>query len=137
MRQRTLKTWAVTTVVLMINCSAFAQIRSRDMSGGANNSPTRPRLRLKKNTAPVLSPALNLLPQTATTFEGQFLMRQLPQEKLNNSTIQSGRRIEQLQKQLTQEESQIQSGLSKTGHTSRFMNCGSFFANGTGAGQRP
>ena len=63
-----------------------------------------------------------MLPQVTTTFEGQFLMRQLPQEQFNRSVVQTAKNFDSLQNKVNQQETQIKSGLGKTGHASRFMN---------------
>ncbi len=94
------------------------------MMGGRNTQ--RPKHKLHHNKSPVLSPALNSLPQTSTTFEGQFLMRQLPQAQFNRSVVQTQKNFDSLQNKLTQQESQIRSGIGKTGHSSRFMKYGSY-----------
>jgi len=94
----------------------------------------KPKRKLHKNNSPALSPALNMLPETATTFEGQFLMRQLPQEQFINSTQQNAAGVANLQNQISDQETEIKSGLSKTGHVARFMNYGGYYGMGGGGG---
>jgi hypothetical protein len=103
---------------VLMETPAFAQMPN--MGGGMGGPPRR---KLKRNSSPALSPALNMVPGVATSFEGQFLMRTVPQERVNAFTSQTGRQIEGLQNQLSQTEAEIRTGIGKTtGHTSSFMN---------------
>jgi len=130
-----LRLLALATILILTEAPAFAQMGmpgggGMGMAGGGAQRRHKPKL--KRNSSPVLSPALNLLPQTQTTFEGQFLMRQLPQEKLNRSVDQTAKNFDTLQNKLDQQESQIKSGIGKTGHSSRFMNYGGYYSLGGG-----
>lgn len=103
-------------------------------TGGARTG--RPRRKLRRNSAPALSPALNLLPGTSTTFEGQFLMRQLPQEQAIKAANQLGKSIDRLQGTVAQQENEIRTGLGKTGHSVRFMDYGGYYPTGGGGSSR-
>ena len=103
---------------------------------GRPNPMQRPKRKLHKNRSPVLSPSLNLLPETSTTFEGQFLMRQLPQEQIYKNADDTRKASERLQGEIDQQENQIRSGLSKTGHRTQFMNYGGYYQFGRGGGRR-
>lgn len=129
-----LQTLALAAILILTEAPAFAQMGMPSMPGGGGTS--RPRRKLKRNSSPVLSPALNLLPQVQTTFEGQFLMRQLPQEQFNRSVVQNAKAFGSLQNRINQQESEIKSGLGKTGHSSRFMNYGGYYSMGGGGGAR-
>jgi hypothetical protein len=85
----------------------------------------------------VLSPALNLLPGAAQSFEGQFLLRQLPQEQALRNFRQTERSLDRLQQEVTDQDNQIQTGLKKTtGHRTQFMNYGGYYSLGRGGGGR-
>jgi hypothetical protein len=130
-----IRTLALVAFLVLSEAPAFAQYGMPSMGGGGMMSrPSRPRRgsKLHRNSSPVLSPALNLLPGASTTFEGQFLMRQLPQEKLNRSVDQANRQFDNLQNKINQQESEIKSGLGKTGHSSRFFNYGGYYSMGSG-----
>jgi hypothetical protein len=77
-----------------------------------------------------------MVPGAVTSFEGQFLLRTIPQEQVNRSTQQFNRQIQGLQNQVTQQETEIRSGIGKTGHSSRFMNYGSYYTMGGASGRR-
>jgi hypothetical protein len=85
---------------------------------------------------PALSPALNMVPGVATSFEGQFLMRTIPQEQVNRNTATFSRQIEGLQNKTVEQEAEIKSGIGKTGHPARFMNYGSYYSMGGAGGRR-
>jgi len=128
-------TLAVVTLLVLSEASAFAQMGMPGMPGmgGMGGAQMRrPQRKLKRHQAPVLSPALNMVPGVATSFEGQFLMRALPQEQLNRNTYQFGRQIESLQNKTMQQDAEIKSGIGKTGHSSRFMNYGNYYSLGAG-----
>lgn len=103
-------------------------------TGGARSG--RPRRKLRRNSSPALSPALNLLPGTSTTFEGQFLMRQLPQEQAIKAADQLGKSIDRLQGNIAQQGAEIRTGLGKTGHSVRFMDYGGYYQMGQGGSSR-
>lgn len=107
--------------LLLSQAPARAQM---GMSGGGMRRPTR---KLHKARAPVLSPSLNMLPEVSTTFEGQFLMRQLPQEQIYKNAENTRKGIEGLQGEIDKQENQIKSGIGKTGHRSMFMNYGGYY----------
>ena len=103
-----------------------------------SSNMSRPKRKLKKSKAPVLSPALNLLPEAATTFEGQFLLRQLPQEQAQRNNRQTEKSLDKLQDEISDQDNQIKTGLKKsTGHRTQFMSYGSYYAlGGRGGGRR-
>jgi hypothetical protein len=104
------------------------------MGGGMAGPPRR---KLKKNSSPALSPALNMVPGVATSFEGQFLMRTIPQERTNNFISQTNGQIQGLQNQVTQAESEIRTGVGKTtGHSSSFMNYKGYYQMRSGGGRQ-
>jgi hypothetical protein len=135
MHKLTLGTLAVIGVLVMSDGSAFAQMGMPGMGGMGGAQTARPRRKLKRNQSPVLSPSLNLVPGVATSFEGQFLMRTVPQEQVNRNTAQFQRQIQGLQNQTAQQEVEIRSGIGKTGHPARFLNYGNYYSFG-GAGGR-
>lgn len=96
---------------------------------------SRPKRKLSKSRAPALSPALNLLPGAAQSFEGQFLLRQLPQEQALKQYQKTGAALDTLQHEITQNENQIKTGLKSTGHRTQFMNYGGYFSGGRGRGR--
>jgi hypothetical protein len=130
-----LGTLAVVALLVVSEASAFAQMGMPSMPGmgGMGGAQTRrPQRKLKRNNAPVLSPALNMVPGVATSFEGQFLMRTVPQEQIYKNTNQFNRQIEGLQNKTMQQDAEIKSGIGKTGHSSRFMNYGNYYSYGAG-----
>ena len=124
------------TALAVSEASALAQMGMPAMPGvgGMGGAQTaRPRRKLKRNQSPVLSPSLNLIPGVPTSFEGQFLMRTVPQEQVYRNTAQFQRQIQGLQDQTMQQEVQIRSGIGKTGHPARFLNYGNYYSfGGTG-----
>ena len=135
MYRLTLGTLVVVALLVLSEVSASAQMGMPGMPGmgGMGGAQTRrPQRKLKRNSSPVLSPALNMVPGVATSFEGQFLMRTLPQEQVNRNTYQFGKQIEGLQNKTLQQDAQIKSGIGKTGHSSRFMNYGNYYSSGAG-----
>jgi hypothetical protein len=131
-----LRTLALVAAMVFAEAPAFAQMGGMGGAGGAAaRRPTHARKKLRRNSSPVLSPAINLLPGTSTSFEGQFLMRALPQEKLNRSVDQNTKMFDNIQNRMNQQESEIKSGIGKTGHSSRFMNYGGYYSMGGGSGR--
>jgi len=129
-----LRTLALATILILAEAPAFAQMGMPGMGGmGGGRNTQRPKRKLQRNKSPVLSPALNMLPGASQTFEGQFLMRALPQEQFNRSVAQTAKNFDSLQNKMNQQETQIKSGIGKTGHSSRFMNYGSYYSMGGGA----
>ena len=63
-------------------------------------------------------------------------MRQLPQEKLNRSVDQNTKMFDNIQNRINQQESEIKSGIGKTGHSSRFLNYGGYYSMGSGGSGR-
>ena len=118
--------WAETPVAAQNGVPAIGGI------GGAGLS--RPRRRLQREKSPVLSPALNLLPGVSTTFAGQFLMRQLPQEQFLKSNAQATKNFERLENQLGEQELQIKTGLGKSGHAVSYLNYGRYYQMGAAGG---
>ena len=139
MHKLTLGALAVVALLVLSEASAFAQMGMPAMPGmgGMGGAQTRrPQRKLKRNSSPALSPALNMVPGVATSFEGQFLMRTLPQEQVNRSTAQFSQQIQGLQNKTIQQDAEIKSGIGKTGHSSRFMNYGSYYSLGGAGGRR-
>ena len=133
-----LGTLAVVALLVLGETSAFAQMgmpAMPGMGGMGGASARRPQRKLKRNQAPVLSPALNMVPGVATSFEGQFLMRTVPQEQVNRNTSLFTNQIQGLQNKTMQQDAEIKSGIGKTGHSSRFMNYGNYYSLGA-AGRR-
>jgi hypothetical protein len=138
MHKLTLGTIAVIAALLLSEASVFAQAGMPAMPGmgGMGGAQTaRPRRKLRRNQSAALSPALNMIPGVATSFEGQFLLRTIPQEQVNRNTATFSRQIEGLQNKTVEQEAEIKSGIGKTGHPARFMNYGSYYSFG-GAGGR-
>jgi hypothetical protein len=121
-------------VIAALTTSGFAQTAVPGIGIGQTGS--RPRRRLARNTAPALSPALNLVPGANTSFEGQFLLRQLPQEEFNRATTSFGRQIEGLQNKIRQNEVEIKTGIGKTGHSATFLNYGNYYSFGASRSRR-
>ena len=139
---------ALVCFVLWSDTAAFAQMGMGGMGGGSmggmgggsmgGGSMGRPKRKLHKNKAPALSPALNMLPETNTTFEGQFLMRQLPQEAALQSFRQTEKSLDKLQTEITDTDNRVKSGIKGSGHRTRFMSYGGYFAfpGAAGGGKR-
>ncbi|HEY3967421.1 MAG TPA: hypothetical protein VGM05_22865 [Planctomycetaceae bacterium] len=131
--------FAAAFVLVAAEDSAFAQMggipgMGGGMGGMGGRTMSRPKRKLHKSKAPVLSPALNLLPEAATTFEGQFLLRQLPQEQALREYQQTSKSLDKLQTEITDTDNQIKTGLQKTsGHHVRFMDYGSYYSFGAKA----
>ncbi|MGE5191445.1 MAG: hypothetical protein ACM3U2_03015 [Deltaproteobacteria bacterium] len=137
MRRLTLASLVLGAILILTEAPVFAQMGVSGMGGmGGGGAMNRPRRRLRRNQSPVLSPALNMIPGVATSFEGQFLMRTVPQEQFNRSTAQFNRQIQGLQNQAIQQEEEIKKGIGKTGHASRFMNYGNYYSLGSAARRR-
>jgi hypothetical protein len=132
-------TWGIVTVAFVqffADEAVFAQMGMPSipgMGGGmGGGTMTRPKRQLRKSRAPVLSPALNLLPGAAQSFEGQFLLRQLPQEQALKQYQQTGKALDTLQHEVVQTENQIKTGVKSTGHRTQFMNYGGYYSGGRG-----
>ena len=147
MRKLALGSLTLIAALVVTDSSAFAQFGMGGMGGagmmppmGVGSKPRgmqnirKPKRKLHKNNSQALSPALNMLPETSTTFEGQYLMRQLPQEQFINSTQKNAAGVANLQNQLDDTQVDIKSGIGKTGHTSQFMNYGGYYSLGGGGG---
>jgi hypothetical protein len=132
MRNKTLGALAVFAALIALETSLFAQNGVPAVGGVGGATQSRPRRRLHKNASPALSPALNLLPEVSTSFAGQFLIRQLPQEQFLKANAQAAKNFERLENQLGQQQQQIQTGLGKTGHTVGYLNYGHYYQMGTG-----
>lgn len=117
-------------VMSLTESSATAQI-----GGVGGQNMQRPKRRLHKSSAPALSPALNLLPGAQSSFAGQFLLRQVPQEQALRQYQQTGKALDKLQQEVTQNENQIRTGVKSTGHRTQFMNTGGYFPGGRGRGR--
>jgi hypothetical protein len=127
MKKTALCLFALSAILIFTETPAFAQVPGM---GSMMGTQGRPKRRLKKSAAPVLSPAMNLIPGFSQSFEGQFLLRQVPMEQINKNTAQFSRNIERLQGQVNQQETQIATGVGKTGHTSSYMNYGGYYSFG-------
>jgi hypothetical protein len=132
MLQLTLGTLALAAVLILSEAIAVAQMGMPSMPSAGGGAPRRQ----KRNNGPVLSPALNMVPGVATSFEGQFLMRTVPQEQVNRSTAQFNQQLSGLQGQLSKQETQIKSGLGKSGHSAMYLNTGKYFGGGGGGRRR-
>src|SRR5690349_21774534 len=123
MHKLTLGTLAIMAALVVSEGSALAQMGMPAMpgAGGMGGAQTaHPRRKLRRNQCPVLRPSLNLVPGVATSFEGHFLMLTLPQEQVNRNTVQFQQQIQGLQDKTKQQEVEIRTGVSKTGHPARF-----------------
>jgi hypothetical protein len=139
MHKLTLGVLVVIAALVVGEATAVAQMGMPAMPGmgGMGGAQTaRPRRKLRRNQSPVLSPSLNLLPGVPTSFEGQFLLRTLPQEQVYRNTAQFQRQIEGLQNKTTEQEVEIRSGIGKTGHSARFLNYGNYYSFGGSGGRR-
>lgn len=132
MRHKSLGTLAVFAILIALETPLLAQNGVPAVGGVGGAAQSRPRRRLHKNASPALSPALNLLPEVSTTFAGQFLIRQLPQEQFLKANAQATKNFERLENQLGQQQQQIQTGLGKTGHTVGYLNYGRYYQMGAG-----
>src|SRR5262245_5596413 len=138
MHKLTLGMLVVIAALVTSEASAFAQMGMPAMPGmgGLGGAQTaRPRRKLRRNQSPVLSPSLNLVSGVPTSFEGQFLMRTLPQEQVYKNTVQFTQQIQGLQNKTTEQDAEIKSGVGKTGHAARFLNYGSYYSFGRSGGR--
>lgn len=139
MRIKALALLAVFAALFCAESTAFAQMGVPAVGGTGGAGQARPRRRLHRNSSPALSPALNLVPGVSTSFGGQFLLRQVPQEQFLKSNAQTTRNFEKLENQIGQQEQQIRSGMGKTGHSVSYLNYGSYYqlgGGGAGGGKR-
>lgn len=123
---------------------AFAQ-GMPNMGGGMAGPPRR---KLKKNSTPALSPALNMVPGVSTSFEGQFLMRTVPQERADRFQQQVGRQTDNFQNQLNAQgaiigrqdarlkDVEIRTGLAKANPAASFMNYRGYYQLRSGGGRQ-
>ena len=121
-------------LIVTLTTSGYAQIGAPGI--GIGQAGSSPRRRLRRNSAPVLSPALNLVPGVSTSFEGQFLLRQVPQEEFDKTNVEIGRQIVGLQNRIQQNEVEIKSGIGKSGHSTSFLNYGSYYSFSAARGRR-
>ena len=133
MRRFTICLLALSGSLVVVDRPAEAQ-NGMPAPPGTQRAAPRPRRKLHRSNAPALSPALNLLPEVATSFSGQFLMRQLPQEQFLKANSQTNRNFEDLQNQISEQEVEIKTGLGKTGHSAAFLNYGRYYQMGGGRG---
>lgn len=98
------------------------------ISGPSGRSGT-PRRQLRRNRTPVISPYLNLDPSYVASDAGQFFSRVLPQQEFNRTQQQTQQAISSLQTEISEQDLEIKTGLSTTGHKTSFMNYGSYFPN--------
>jgi len=94
----------------------------------------RPMRKLRRNASPALSPALNLVPGVAGSFEGQFLLRQLPQEHFYRANAQATKNFDRIEGQLGEQQREIETGIGKTGHTVSYLNYGRYYQKGPRGG---
>ena len=93
--------------------------------------PPRKRLgrpSLKRNSQPVLDPAVNMLNPT-NSLETNYLLRTVPEEQHLNVEAVQGRALNQLKTQVTNDEARQASNskLQGTGHKTSFMKYGSYY----------
>jgi hypothetical protein len=124
-----------TGIIVLVALAGMAESFAFAQMGGMGGGMARPKRNLRKSRAPVLSPALNMLPGASQSFEGQFLMRQLPQEQAIKQSLQTGQALDKLQTEIVQNENQIKTGMKSTGHRTQFMNYGSYYSGGRGKGR--
>jgi hypothetical protein len=94
------------------------------------NTPMRSR-------SPVLSPALNMLPNATDNFSGQYLLRTQPFEAMDRQGQDFGRQLGALRQDFQMSAAAqgvtgdaflpIRSGLTPTGHPVGFLNTGSYY----------
>jgi len=112
-----------------------ADLAMAQIGGMGTSTMGRPKRKLHKSRAPVLSPALNMVPGVPTSFEGQFLLRTLPQEQAHRNAQLTGKALDSLQTEIVQQDKNIKKGIGKSGHRARFMDYGGYFGAGGGAGR--
>lgn len=82
----------------------------------------------RRNSTPVLSPYLNLDPTFASSFEGQYLTKILPQQEFNRTQVQTQRAFDTVQGEVGQQQADLASGLGSTGHRTSFRNLGQYYS---------
>lgn len=82
----------------------------------------------RRNSTPVLSPYLNLDPTFASSFEGQYLTKILPQQEFNRTQQQTQRAFDTVQTEVGQQQADLASGLGATGHKTSFRNLGQYYS---------
>ena len=138
---------ALVCFFVFAEAAAFAQLGGGGMGGGGmgggaagGGGMSRPKRKLHKNKSPALSPALNMVPGVATSFEGQFLMRSVPQEAALQNFRQTEKSLDRLQNEIVDTENQVKSGVKGTGHRTAFMSYKGYYAfpgaAGGGGGRR-
>jgi len=125
---------ALAAIGVVSESDAFAQGGARrysspygGWSAGNIGTPSAGGRRLQRSNSPTLSPYLNLLPETAGTIEGQYLLRTIPQQEMTRQQNQTQQALQGLQGELNKQQVQINTGLSTTGHRTSFMNLGGFY----------
>ncbi|MFN9373631.1 MAG: hypothetical protein ACK6D3_17250 [Planctomycetaceae bacterium] len=100
--------------------------------GQYGNTPAR-------NSTPVLSPALNMLPGATNNFSGQYLLRTQPFEEIGRQEQNFGRQLGMMQQEINAGSASqrgymsgdaflpIRSGLTPTGHAVGFFNTGTYY----------
>lgn len=114
--------------------------RATGVGGARFGTPTRrPTRQMTPNRSSTLSPYLNLVPGVVNSFGGQFLLRTQPAFDFERYTGQQARELGQLQGDLgalasqqaaLAEPTDLQTGVSTTGHPVSFLNYGSYFGGG-------
>jgi hypothetical protein len=92
--------------------------------GGASGKARR---QPKRNSTPVLSPYLNLDAGFANSFESRLLTNVLPQQEFSRTQRQTQRAFDTVQGEIGQQQLEIQTGLSTTGHKTAFMSLGQYY----------
>ncbi|HEY2252947.1 MAG TPA: hypothetical protein VGH74_17870 [Planctomycetaceae bacterium] len=134
MRKMSLGTLAIIAALMGVETRLAAQTGVPAVGGVGGGATSRPRRKLHRNANPALSPALNLVPGVSSSFEGQFLLRQIPQEQFLRANAQTNRNFDRLENQLGEQQRQIQTGIGKTGHTVSYLNYGRYYQKGAGGG---
>lgn len=131
--------------------SPASTVRSMGRTGGMGRSSLgvrgspfgagsrKPQRQLSPNRSSTLSPYLNLVPGVTNSFGGQFLLRTQPAFDFEKYTAQQSQALGELrgdlgrlaeQGALAAEPTDLQSGVSTTGHPVSFLNYGSYYPFG-------
>lgn len=123
-------------MVLGLMCVAATgeMVHAQGISGAGTRGAPRRNMsapNIGRSRQPVLSPYLNLLPGAVDNFSGQYLLRTVPQEQFVNNVGQTQQQMRGLQSNIDQTQksidTKIQSGLTRTGKHTRFMDLGTFY----------
>ena len=115
-------------LVVVLLLSAFAQTsdaqRPRRRFGSRNTLPNR---------RPFISPYVDLLNSDGAGFTRNYFRRVRPELEFRRNDTRLGRSVQSLQRQVNTQRQQLQSRtsqLSPSGHTTSFLNLGSYFPSG-------